>query len=116
VSEKILQVNEEAIKSQLGRTCPQNGEETLNELLEKEADVPLNAARYERSVERAGHRAGHYGRGLTTSSGQIALKMPKLKGAPRKQTTKLFYHSHTKWHTGGRIYAYCELNEDCKEV
>ena len=79
--EQILQVNEEAIKSQLGELVRKTVEETLNELLEKEADELLNAARYERSVERAGYRAGHYERGLTTSSGQIALKMPKLKGA-----------------------------------
>ncbi|MCL1913668.1 MAG: transposase [Eubacteriaceae bacterium] len=55
----------------------------MNEPLEKEADELLNAASYERSVERAGYRAGHYGRGLTTSSGQIAFKMPKLKGEIR---------------------------------
>ena len=40
------------------------------------------STRYERSVERAGYKAGHYERGLASSSGQVSLKMLKLKGVP----------------------------------
>lgn len=57
-----------------------NVEETLNKLLEKEAQELLNAERYERTKERQGYRSGHYERNLTTTSGDIKLKMPKLKG------------------------------------
>ena len=55
-------------------------EETLNGLLEEEASRLANAARYERTGERQGYRSGHYSRNLTTTSGEIEVKMPKLKG------------------------------------
>ena len=38
------------------------------------------AARYERNEQRQGYRYGHYSRNLTTTSGDITLKVPKLKG------------------------------------
>jgi len=53
-------------------------EETLNELLE--AEKLTQAARYERSEERQGYRSGHYSRNLTTTSGDVTLKVPRLKG------------------------------------
>ena len=55
-------------------------EEALNELLEAEAEKLTQAARYERSDERQGYRSGHYSRNLTTTSGDVTLKVPKLKG------------------------------------
>lgn len=36
--------------------------------------------RYERTESRQGYRSGHYERNLTTTSGEVKLKMPKLKG------------------------------------
>jgi transposase-like protein len=54
-------------------------EETLNELLEQEAAELTNASRYERTEARQGYRSGHYERKLTTTSGEVKLKMPKLK-------------------------------------
>ena len=57
-------------------------EETLNELLEKEAESLTQAARYERSEARQGYRSGHYDRNLTTTSGDVTLHMPQLKGVP----------------------------------
>lgn len=55
-------------------------EETLNELLEKEAESLTQAARYERSEARQGYRSGHYDRNLTTTSGDVTLHIPRLKG------------------------------------
>ena len=55
-------------------------EETLNELLEAEAEKLTQAARYERNEQRQGYRSGHYSRNLTTSSGDVTLRIPKLKG------------------------------------
>ena len=55
-------------------------EETLNELLEAEAEKLTQAARYERNEQRQGYRSGHYNRNLTTTSGDVTLKVPKLKG------------------------------------
>ena len=56
--------------------------ETLNELLEKEAESLTQAARYERSEARQGYRSGHCDRNLTTTSGDVTLHMPRLKGVP----------------------------------
>ncbi len=56
-------------------------EETLNNLLEQEGKELTNAAKYERTEAREGYRAGHYARNLTTTSGDVTLKVPKLKGA-----------------------------------
>ena len=55
-------------------------EETLNELLEKEAESLTQAARYERSEARQGYRSGHYDRNLTMTSGDVTLHMPRFKG------------------------------------
>ena len=55
-------------------------EETLNELLEQEAEKLTQAARYERNEARKGYRSGHYDRNLTTTSGDVTLHVPRLKG------------------------------------
>lgn len=57
-------------------------EETLNALLDKEADELVNAEKYERSSDRQGYRSGHYKRNLHTTAGEVELKVPKLKGVP----------------------------------
>lgn len=80
MSEKIIQLNEGIIKDELKELVRSSVEETLNGLLEKEAEELVNASKYERTAEREGYRAGHYDRNLTTTSGEVTLKMPKLKG------------------------------------
>ena len=80
MSEKIVQLNEEIIKGQLKELVRGSVEETLNELLEAEAEKLTQAARYERNEQRQGYRSGHYHRSLTTTSGDVTLKVPKLKG------------------------------------
>ena len=80
MSEKIVQLNEEVIKGQIKELVRGSVEETLNELLEKEAESLTQAARYERSEARRGYRSGHYDRNLTTTSGDVTLLVPRLKG------------------------------------
>ena len=80
MSEKIVQLNEAVIKSELKELVRGSVEESLNELLEAEAQKLTQAARYERNEQRQGYRSGHYSRNLTTTSGDVTLKMPKLKG------------------------------------
>ena len=58
MSEKIVQLNEEVIKDQLKELVRGSVEETLNELLEQEAEKLTQAARYERSEARRGYRSG----------------------------------------------------------
>ena len=80
MSEKIVQLNEEVIKGQIKELVRGSVEETLTELLEAEAEKLTQAARYERNEQRQGYRSGHYNRNLTTTSGDVTLKVPKLKG------------------------------------
>ena len=80
MSKKIVQLNEEIIKEQIKELVRGSVEETLNELLEKEAESLTQAARYERSEARQGYRSGHYDRNLTTTSGDVTLHVPRLKG------------------------------------
>ena len=79
MSEKIVQFNEKIIKGQIKELVRGSVEETLNELLEKEAESLTQAARYERSEARQGYRSGHYGN-LATTSGDVTLHVPRLKG------------------------------------
>lgn len=57
-------------------------EETLNAVLDAEADQITQAHRYERSEKRVDTRAGHYTRKLVTKAGEVSLKVPKLRKLP----------------------------------
>ena len=80
MSEKIVQLNEEVIKGQFKELVRGSVEETLNELLEAEAEKLTQAAQYERNEQRHSYRSGYYSRNLTTASGDVTLKVPKRKG------------------------------------
>lgn len=80
MSDPIVTFDEEAVRTELKELVRRTVEDTLNALLEEEADDLIGAERYERTANREAYRAGHYERGLTTTSGQVTLKMPKLKG------------------------------------
>ena len=92
MSEKIVQLNEEIIKGPLKELVRGSVEETLNELLEKEAESLTQAARYERSEARQGYRSGHYDRNLTTTSGDVTLHVPRFKGVPFETAIIERYH------------------------
>jgi transposase-like protein len=79
---KIIEVNEQFIKDQLGELVRGSVEETLNGLLDKEADRLCNAERYEHTDARKDTRAGHYERTLQTRAGEVNLKVPKLRTIP----------------------------------
>lgn len=80
MSDTIIQLNEALIKDNLKELVRNSVEETLNALLDHEAEKPVKAERYERSCSRQGHRSGHYDRTFTTTSGDVTLRVPKLKG------------------------------------
>ncbi len=80
MSNDILQLNQEVIHTELKELVKNSIEETLNAMLDAEADRLVNAERYARDEQRRGYRAGHYERNFTTTSGDVTLKMPKLKG------------------------------------
>lgn len=78
----MIQLNEDLIKNNLKDLVRNSVEETLNALLDHEADELVRADKYQRSAERQGYRSGHYDRNFTTSSGDVTLHVPKLKGVP----------------------------------
>ena len=75
----VLRFDEAAVRSHLGEMVRTSVEETLNALLDAEADALCGAAKYERTESRKDTRAGHYARKLTTSSGTVDVKVPKLR-------------------------------------
>ena len=81
MSQQILQVDQAMLETTLDWMVRKSVEETLNAMLDAEADEITGAARYERSGERKAYRAGHYERDLTVKAGKMSLKVPKLKGA-----------------------------------
>lgn len=88
--EPIVTLNEESLRSDLLELVRKTVEDTLNGVLEAEADDLVGAGRHGRTAEREAYRAGHYDRGLTTSSGEVTIHMPKLKGA--RFTTAIIEH------------------------
>ena len=77
-----LRVDEEKLKEHVGEVVRSSVEETLNGLLDAEADSICRAQRYERSAERVDTRAGHYERKLETKAGEVTLRVPKLRSLP----------------------------------
>jgi len=56
---KVIRIDEGEIRGHLDEMVRGTVEETLNALLESEADELCGAARYERSPDRVDTRAGH---------------------------------------------------------
>jgi transposase-like protein len=78
---KVIKIDEARIQTHLDKMVRSTVEETLNGLLDAEADALCQAKRYERKTERANCRAGHYKRKLHTKAGEVELKVPKLRYA-----------------------------------
>lgn len=77
-----LSINVDGVTDHLKTVVRSTVEETLNAMLDAEADAICQAKRYERSPERVDTRAGHYERQLHTTAGEVTLKMPKLRRLP----------------------------------
>ena len=76
---QVIQIDEARIRDHLGEMVRGTVEETLNAMLDAEADQLCGAGRYERSGARQDTRAGSYERTLQTSAGEVNLKVPKLR-------------------------------------
>ena len=79
---EAVSVDESKLKAHVDEVVRSSVEETLNTLLDAEADRICRAQRYERSPERTDTRAGHYERQLETKAGEVTLKVPKLRRLP----------------------------------
>jgi len=78
----VIRVDAGQVRSHIEEMVRQNVEQTLNGLLDAEADELCGAARYERSPERLDTRAGSYQRKLLTKAGEVELKVPRLRSLP----------------------------------
>ncbi len=74
----VIEINESEVQNHLGELVRTTVEETLNSMLDAEADALCNATRYERTESRTDTRAGYYERDLHTRAGEVKLKVPKL--------------------------------------
>jgi len=79
---EVIQIDQNLIKDHLDKVVVKTVEETLNALLDAEADRLCGAKRYEHNAERTDTRAGHYERQLHTKAGEVMLKLPKLRSLP----------------------------------
>ena len=77
----IVSVDEESLKGDLRELVRKTVQDTINALLEEEADEMVGAERYERTAGREAYRSGHYKRKLVTTSGEVVLDVPKLRDA-----------------------------------
>lgn len=80
MSYPIVVFDKAAMRRELGELVERMVEDIPSALLEEEAHDLIGAGRYERIAGREASRAGHYECGLTATSGQVMLRMPKLKG------------------------------------
>lgn len=76
---QIIQLNEGAIRDHLGEMVRSTVEDTLNRMLDAEANQLCNAEKYQRNEARTDTRAGHYQRKLHTKAGEVTLNVPKLR-------------------------------------
>lgn len=79
---EVISINEGVVKDHLDKLVKKTVEETLNGLLDAEADALCGAKRYEHNPERADTRAGHYERQLHTKAGEVTVRVPKLRKLP----------------------------------
>jgi hypothetical protein len=79
---QVIQIDEGKIQAHLGEVVRSTVEETLNAMLDAEADRLCRAERYERADARQDTRAGSYQRKSHTKVGEVSLKVPKLRTLP----------------------------------
>src|ERR1700730_12971599 len=78
----VIQIDEGKIQAHLGEVVRSTVEETLNAMLDAEADRLCQAERYERTEGRKDTRAGSYQRRLHTKAGEVSLKIPTVRSLP----------------------------------
>lgn len=79
---QAFKIDGEKVESHLRGLVRESVEQTLNSLLDAEADELCNARRYERNADRVDTRAGSYKRKLQTQAGEVNLAVPKLRTLP----------------------------------
>lgn len=80
-SPTLIEIDQTQLQQHVGEVVRESVEETLNLLLDAEAEELCGAKRYERSPDRVDYRAGHYQRKFQTKAGEVKLNVPKLRRA-----------------------------------
>lgn len=75
----VIKIDEGQVRGHLDRIVRSTVEQTINDLLDAEADRLVGADRYQRSEQRKDYRSGHYERKLHTKAGEVNVKVPKLR-------------------------------------
>jgi transposase-like protein len=78
---QIIKIDEAKVSTPLGDLVRKTVQETLNGMLDAEAQEMRQARRYERTEARKDCRAGFYPRKLQTQTGEVELNVPKLRYA-----------------------------------
>jgi putative transposase len=86
---QVIQIDEARIRDHLGEMVRGTVEETLNAMLDAEADQLCGAGRYERSQARQDTRAGSYDRTLQTSAGEVNLKIYGARPSRRQSSNAI---------------------------
>lgn len=79
---QVIRIDEDQVKNHLDGLVRTSVQETLNALLDAEADALCGAKRYQHSPDRRDTRAGHYERQLHTKAGPVTLTVPRLRTLP----------------------------------
>src|ERR1035437_9748780 len=82
---QVIQIDEARIRDHLGEMVRGTVEETLNALLDAEADRLCSAGRYERTQGRQDTRAGSYERSLHTVAGESTFEFRSCGARPSRQ-------------------------------
>ena len=77
-----IKIDEKEIQDHIDGLVRQSVEDTLNALMNAEADSICNASCYQRTPDRRDTRAGSYHRKQLTKSGEVDLKVPRLRSLP----------------------------------
>ena len=78
---KLIEIDQGQLRQHVDGLVRDAVEDTLNALLDAEADALCHARRYERSPDRTDYRAGSYTGQFHTKAGEVELKVPKLRRA-----------------------------------
>ena len=97
-----IKIDEKEIEDHLNQLVRQSVEDTINSLLDAEADAICNATRYQHTPDRLDSRTGSYKRKLLTTSGEVELTVPHLRRLPFE--TQIIQRYQTKQSSVG-----CEL-------
>ena len=82
VAGPVVQIDQGRIPAHLEEVVRSTVEETLNALLDAEADRLCGARKYKRTEDRKDTRADSYDRKLGTKAGEVTLSVPKPRTLP----------------------------------